>query len=84
MLWTIAMLILFCLLAYVLYTKVFHKESFASPEEKASFLIEKGAGADSFREFHERTEGGYNTDFYKMKKLQARGELNVPNLAKQL
>ena len=84
MIWALIVAVVFIVVAWFAYKHFFASEQFASPEEKASFLFEKGAGAGSFQEFHSRTQGGYNTDFYKMKKLEARGELTVPNLAKQL
>jgi hypothetical protein len=62
----------------------FSSENFASPEEKAEYLIQHGKDAPSFEAFHKQTNGGYNTDFYKMKSLEAQGKLTVDNLAKRL
>lgn len=83
MIWALISVLVFLAVAYLVYRSL-KSEPFASPEEKADFLIQNGKGASDYQEFRSRTAGGYNLDFYKMKNLDAQGALTVANLAKQL
>lgn len=74
-------LVLFVIIVYVLY-RHFSSEGFASKEEKAQFLIDRGSGARDYSDFRQRTDGGYSTDFYNMRNLANRGQLSVDSLSK--